>query len=175
MSSSANPTTVIPTAPKNPPKNAHGKTMDCTIGFFRIGGCGSCSFLGSAGGSVDFMAAREGKPMAKKISPARIPADGAMFIAHVVATTGPTMNTNSSTIASHEYAVLTRCPSLLSGSVFNVCSHLLRTKPPALMAVDSAIIKETNHVQIGASFETRKTKIKKAMMRIGTARRKIFA
>ncbi|CAB4686218.1 unannotated protein [freshwater metagenome] len=66
------------------------------------------------------MAASEGKPIAKKINPAKIPADGAIFIAHVVATTGPTMNTNSSTIASHEYAVLTRCPSLLSGASFNV-------------------------------------------------------
>ena len=120
------------------------------------------------------MAASEGKPIAKKINPAKIPADGAIFIAHVVATTGPTMKTNSSTIASHEYAVLTRCPSLLSGSFFNVCSHLLRTNPPALMAVDSAIIKETNHVQIGALLETKNTKSKKAIMRTGTAMRKIF-
>ena len=43
------------------------------------------------------------------------------------------------------------------------------------MAVDSATIKETNHVQIGASFETRRIKIKKETTRVGTAMSKIFA
>ena len=83
-------------------------------------GCGCSSLAGSAGGSVDFIAASDGNPIAKKMSPARIPADGAILTAHVVATTGPTINTNSSTIASHEYAVLTKCPSLFLGSFFKI-------------------------------------------------------
>jgi hypothetical protein len=56
--------------------------------------------------------------MAKKTSPAKIPADGATLTAKLVATTGPKMKTISSTMASHEYAVFTRWPSLLAGSFF---------------------------------------------------------